>query len=199
MSAKARDWTDDEVRYLVEHIGRDDVYEVAHALDRSVGSVKGKVDRLRQKGQPVYWSTRQSWTDGDDAYLRENPEVSVAEAARVLGRSRPAVQAHRLKLGVAQRRPVWDRDQVEKLVDLVENRGQSYQQAAEVLGRTPNACRAVLQRLGKLQDGRRRWDDEQDQQLVRWHEKGVSRQRMADELGRSVRSVGYRMKRLGLT
>ena len=79
------------------------------------------------------------WTAADDQLVRTLPP---AEAARVLGRSRPAIRQRRYVLDAADLRRPWTEAEDRLLMHLPPD------QAARYLRRTPAAIQARRRKLG---------------------------------------------------
>lgn len=123
-----RAWTKKERAYLVRNHLKKSVEEIAEALDRSVPSVSGEIQGLRQKGRSdpdfpyrLPEKTSTEWTEEELEMLREKyGAVPLRELAEMFNRSRAAVSYRARKIGL-----VWIEEYRKKsMKPRPESRGQ---------------------------------------------------------------------------
>lgn len=101
------DWDEDEICFLIDYYLSDySVAELSLILDRTEGSIRGKIDRLRASGLLNYknnFSIRKIWTAEEERELLDlnNKAVPYYEIAHLLERSVGSVMAKVWKLKCA--------------------------------------------------------------------------------------------------
>jgi DNA-binding CsgD family transcriptional regulator len=142
-------WTDDEITYLIEHADTS-VPEVAVALGRSIGAVRGMRERLAKQGRLP--RQKEPYTE-DELALLADQTLTNAEVAERTGRSRQVIAQSRWTRGIRgpQRKPKrpWTPEEIEQLVALHD---RPTQEVAALLGRTVRAIQN--QRYALLRNGR---------------------------------------------
>lgn len=92
---RSKAWTDNDLAYAADTTLT--APDVAHITGHSVGSVRVMRHKLRQGWQPG----RAMWSEDEDEFLRNAPNMTAEQIARQLGRSREAVTLRRHKIGCA--------------------------------------------------------------------------------------------------
>jgi len=87
------------------------------------------------------------WSEEEEKFLRENPDMSLADLARTLNRSVGAVRAKRSRMGIGKSSERWTDDEIRILL---ENRNGVIADLQNLLPRrTPAAIRSKLNYLGR--------------------------------------------------
>ena len=189
---------DERIRSSWELAG--DVEELARALDRSVGSIRLRAEKLGLHRPHA----RRRWQPDEDAVVRDGYEQarSCAQiAARLAGRSAEAVAARAAKLGVATYARAWSQRDDRGLRTLAAE-GLAVESIAQALGRTPQAVLIRARRRDVRLANRiasrtgQRWTAVEDD-VLRMHA-ALNPAVLAELLHRSAYAVTQRMRRLGL-
>ena len=100
-TSSRRTWSNEDLIYLKNHWGKDDVFDIAKRLDRSPGSIRKKAGVMKLKRLRRAKDLK-PWTPEEEAFLIEHwHSHSIGYLTRNLKKSTHGVysKAHRLKLG----------------------------------------------------------------------------------------------------
>jgi hypothetical protein len=196
-----RGWTPAEDQALGRAWPRgSELARLGRRLGRSPAALRLRAVKLGLVQPP----RRRRWQPDEDRRLRigyAQGLTCAAIAARLRGRTAPAVAARARKLGLASYARRWTRQEEAQLLRLAEH-GSSLEQAACILVRTPQALRVRARRLGiqppptHQSPMRRRWTPADDKLLT--GRANLDPARLAILLGRSDAAVGRRLTALGL-
>jgi hypothetical protein len=197
----ARAWTPTDDQALGRAWRRGgDLARLGRRLGRSPAALRLRAVKLGLAQPP----RRRRWQPDEDRRLRAGYAQGLtcaAIAARLPGRTAPAVAARARRLGLASYARRWTRQEEAQLRRLAEH-GTCLEQAAYILVRTPQALRIRARRLGiqppptHRPSRRRRWTPADDQLLS--GRANLDPARLAILLGRSEGAVRRRLAALGL-
>ena len=140
-------WTTDEILFLRKWFPKASDEELAKALNRTPGSIRGKRDEL----QVLQF---RKWTPEEDDYLRECNGDPVADIAKELDRTIAAVHCRRTHLGLRRPgpRPTPRAERRAHIIEDIEYMLDSHASGPEMaqrLGMTEMALERSLSRWGR--------------------------------------------------
>lgn len=137
------------------------------------------------------------WTEQEEKYILENYETkSISEMAKELGTSLNTVIRKMKDMGIYKKiYNYWSEEQ--KLFLLKNKDNMAIEEMAEKIGRSKKSVYRILLKISeerKISD----WNYSEDKFLIENYKKMETKE-MSRILGRTLCSVGYRMRRLGLS
>lgn len=171
--------------------------QLAERLDRSVGSVKSRLQTLGIKKKNIY--PKKTWTDEMEWYLKSRGgRQSSKSIANNLGVSQSVLRLKASRLGVSLRvskNLLWTEGEIELLIYLVNKGSDSWVAISKSVGRSPHSCRKKAGELYLNLNLKRCW---RVSELKLIHEKrvmGFSYKEISSLLNRSEGSVRKRYAR----
>lgn len=201
-----KQWTEEEISYLRERIGKDTWATIAKKLGRTEKAVSQKAFKMGISSDGY-----SPWSQKEVAFLLENFRgMSLQELASCLGRTETSVHSKAYKIGLrhntASRRPhsrkLWRAEDDMALRDMSES--MTAVEIAERLGRTVDSVRSRCKVLGiRLQARCRKafwvaWPPDKLALLRAGAKEGKSLGMIADEVGKTAPAVLKALRRLGI-
>lgn len=169
--------------------------QLAERLDRSVGSVKSRLQTLGIKKKNIY--PNRVWTKEMEKLLKTKAgNQSTKSIARLLKMPINRVKLKANRMGVSLRTKkyrLWtdgEMERLEKSLHLCD-----WAEIAEKVGRTEDACRKKASELGLNLDQRREWTTKDLKLIHQSRLDGMSYKRIAKMLSRTESSVRRRYAR----
>ena len=132
--------------------GQENLEQLAQRLERSVGSVKSRLQTLGIKKKNIY--PNKTWTKEMETYLKSRAGTQSSKSiAKKLGVSQSALRLKASRLGVSLRvhkQRLWTVEEIELLIHLVNKANTlkeypppipSWERISKSLGRSPDSCR----------------------------------------------------------
>jgi hypothetical protein len=145
-----KDWTQEEIDYLIEHQGKLTYKMIGNVLGRSEASVSNKAKRMgiADKRNCIRGRT---WTEEELQYMRDNyGKVSIAQMRAHLKRKRNSIQEKAQRMGLTQPKKTesvpWTQKEINYLKRNYEKQGSDV--IAAHLNRTVSGVRGKAQLLG---------------------------------------------------
>ena len=142
--------------------------------------------------------SRVFWRDKDVKFLKDNPEMGAAEAARVLGKTFHAVQHKRRMLGMtrASTHKKWT-DGDKALLETLTKGGKSAKDVAARMGRTKASIDVMRRKMGLAVPRSERALQRHEEEFLRDHP-GMPAVEIAKRIGRTPAAVRTWRRKIGL-
>lgn len=188
MLKKVKNWSEEELNYLIDNYKNSTVKELAAYLNKTPGSVSYAANVNGLIKQP-----HNSWTEEQIEFLKDNyVDMTSEEIAKKFNRSIVSVNAMRDRLGLV-RKPKWTEEEIQILKDNYDK--LYYKEIGELLGRSAEAVDAKCFDLG-LYKKEKPWEDWEYEYLKKNYME-LSNAEIAETLGRSVEGIRLKASRNG--
>lgn len=186
-------WTDEEIQLLKEYANKGlSCEEIAHLLNRTYNSVRGKRKMLHIK----------RWSDEDISMLKSYFEqgYNCPQVAKKMNRTLNAVQCKARAIGAIVPQNKWSKEEEAFLRASIKN-GKSYKYIGSKLHKSSDAVKYKAHSLGIYVGKRcgtyRSWTDEEIDYLKRFSETRTSRQ-IAKVLHRTPHAIKNKCRKLSI-
>lgn len=170
--------------------------DLAKRLNRSISSVKSRLQTLGIKKKNVY--TNKVWTVDMERKLKDRGgRQSTKSLAKALGVSKDALKnkANRLNVSIRlEKNRLWTDGELQLLESLLDN-SPSWKEVSDKVGRSETSCRKKAYEIGKTLNQKIEWRTTELKYLYDSRLKGVPYRIIAKELNRSESSVRKRYAR----
>lgn len=191
-----KNWESIEDTILKVWCDQESCEQLAERLNRSVGSVKSRLQTLGLKKKNVYKD--KVWTPEMIEYLKSKAKLQSSKSiARNLGVSYHALKCKASRLGICLRvkkYKLWSDEEIETLKKTIPLHS-SWLEISEKVGRRENACRKKAGELGLNLDLRKEWKMTELRYIHESRLNGLSYRKIAKELSRTEGSVRKRYAR----
>lgn len=192
MGIKSHDWTDEEDRIVRMWHNRVSIAGIAAKLPGRTAMAVGIRVRLLGLRSDVFW------TDGEVEFLRTNPGMDAAEAARTLGKTVHAVHHKRRGLGMTrkQTRKKWTIDEKALLTALTKG-GEAAKDIAVKMDRTKISIQNMQRIMGLMTPRSERALQSDEEKFLRDHP-DMPAVEIAKHIGRTAGAVRTWRRKIGL-
>ncbi len=174
--------------------------QLAERLDRTVGSVKYRLQILGLKKKNVY--PNKVWTRKMEKYLKDRAgKQSSKSIAKNLGVSYRSLKTKSSRMGVSlrvEKYRLWGEGEINLLTHFVQKaqtRKISWDQISQSIGRTPSSCRKKASELGLNLGLKKEWKMTELSYVHRSRSLGVSYKEISLTLNRPENSIRKRYSR----
>lgn len=192
LGIRSHDWTDEEDKIVRMCHNRMPVGEIAAKLPGRTAMAVGT--RARQMGlhSDVFWK------DGEIEFLKANPGMDAAEAARTLGKTLHAVHHKRRALGMTrrQKRKKWTGAEKALLSELTRD-GKAAKDIAARMGRTTTSVQNMQRIMGLASPRPARALQPGEERFLR-ENPGMPAVEVAEHMGRTPAAVRVWRRKIGL-
>lgn len=151
--SKYKNWTQEQLEYLLNNYGKEDIIKIAKKIDKSVGSIY-YIFKKEEIDLETKW-----WENTEVEKLKElYPSCSNEQLEEILSRSEDAIQLKAVSLGL-KKNSFWTEDEIILLKGMAFE-GISYSKMAQILERSKLSVYSKLIEQ-KLTDNCRRWTDKE--------------------------------------
>jgi transposase len=170
--------------------------DLAKRLDRSVSSVKSRLQTLGIKKKNVY--ANKVWTDDMEQIVRyRGGRQSTKSLAETLGVSKSSLKNKANRMSVSTRlkkNRLWTEEEMEQLKSSLDD-SDSWKEVSSKVGRSETSCRKKAYELGETLNLKVEWKTTELKYLHNNRLKGVPYRTIAKQLKRSESSVRKRYAR----
>ena len=182
---------------------QENLEQLAQRLDRSIGSVKSRLQALGIKKKNIY--SNQTWTEEMETYLKSRAgNQSSKSIAKNLGVSRTVLRLKASRLGVSLRvhkNRLWSSEEINSLIHMVgeanilKECSPSWGRISKSLGRSPDSCRKKAFELDLNLGLKKEWNLRELKEIHRRRSNGDPYRTIAKSLNRTEGSVRKRYAR----
>ena len=192
MGIRSHDWTDEEDRIVRMWHNRVPIAEIAAKLPGRTAMAVGIRVRLLGLHSDVFW------TYEEVEFLKANPGMGAAEAARTLGKTVHAVHHKRRGLGMARRRTrkKWTADEKALLTALTRD-GKAAKDIAARMDRTKTSVQNMQRIMGLTTPRSERALQPDEEKFLREHP-DMPAVEIAEHIGRTAGAVRVWRRKIGL-
>lgn len=185
---KIKNWTDEQIDYLINNYHNYTVKELAEHIGKSpnaVGSIAKSFGLGKQCHKP--------WSDNEIEYIKNNYfNMTAEDMAEYLHRSVVSVRGQIQRLNLCKE-PDWNDEDIEFLINNYSN--MSYIDIGKKLGRTDGSIRAKCFDLNLVKNDR--WDIEDEELLKRIYYR-IPTKDIAKLMNRTPNAIQIKAMKLGL-
>lgn len=180
--------------------------QLAKRLDRSVGSIKSRLQTLGIKKKNIY--PKKTWTDEMEIFLKTRAGKQTSKSiAKKLGVSREVLKLKASRLGVSLRvykNRLWTDGEIDLLIRLVQRITEpkdyrtnppSWDSVAPKVGRSPQSCRKKASELGLNLGLKKDWTTKDLKLIHQYRLNKISYEEIAKRMKRTEQSVRKRYAR----
>ena len=204
MSYKRWDYIEDLT--LRTWCDQENLEQLAQRLERSVGSVKSRLQTLDIKKKNIY--PNKTWTKEMETHLKSRAGTQSSKSiAKNLGVSQKVLRLKASRLGVSLRvhkNRLWTVEEIDLLIDLVNKANAlkeyppptpSWDRISNTLGRSPQSCRKKASELNLNLGVKKEWNLRELKEVHQRRSNGDSYRVIAKTLNRTEGSVRKRYAR----
>lgn len=186
---KIRNYTDDEIKYIIDNYSNYTNQEIADYIGKSTNSISYVAQKLGLLKQP-----HKLWNEEEDRYLKNNYlKYSSEDMAETLGRTVPSINARCAELNLIKHE-AWSNEEIEFLIKHYMD--MEHSEIGIKLGKSEGAIRSKCFDLN-LYKKELPWTND-ELTFLKENYMQMSKNEISEILNRSPSAIGLKASRMGL-